>query len=136
MQRIFACRWRDLLASKQAMNPLYYKVIHIAGILLTFIGFGLLIARGLIGSDAKKVKILGSALSGLGLLILLVTGFAMIGNPAGAPLWFWLKFAIWIVIGLMTALVNRMPKLGVVWLVALLVLGVAAAYFGLLKQPF
>ncbi|WP_269524975.1 hypothetical protein [Coraliomargarita parva] len=111
--------------------PVYiYQVLHIIGILMVFTGYGALLARSLAGNtEDTKVRKLGSITSGIGLILILVAGFAMIsklGYSFSAP-WILVKLVIWLALGGLIALINRKPALAdKLWWV-LLALGAVAA---------
>ena len=71
------------------LMPAYiYQVLHVIGIIMLFTGYGALLARSLAGSDSPSLRKLGSITSGVGLLLILVAGFAMIsklGHSFTAP---------------------------------------------------
>ncbi|MDP0498206.1 MAG: hypothetical protein Q7Q73_18560 [Verrucomicrobiota bacterium JB024] len=119
------------------MTVQLYKVIHLLGVMMVFLGYGGLIIRGLLDSTNKKLRILGSVTSGIGLLLLLVSGFGMIARYGGAYSyaegWLIAKYVIWLILGAATAVLSRKPKLGMPLWWAILVLGVVAAYMGVMK---
>ena len=104
---------------------------------MVFLGFGALIARTQIKQNETAVKKLGSITSGIGLILALVAGFGMahkggFGFHAG---WVIAKIAIWVIIGALTAVVNRKAEAGKSLWWGLLVLGSAAAIIAIYK-PF
>ena len=114
------------------MDPQIYKFLHFAGIMMVFLGFGALIARSLLASDNAGVRKLGSITSGIGLLLVLVSGFGMqakLGYEI-TSWWILVKMAIWLAIGISTMVANRAPGAakGLWWI--LLILGLVAAYLG------
>ncbi len=114
---------------------LVYKVIHLAGVMMVFLGFGGLIVRGLLDQDNKKLRALGSATSGIGLLLLLVSGFGMVARYGFSYVDAWLivKYAIWLALGALTTVANKKPELGVRLWWGILVLGIVAAISGVYK---
>ncbi|MEO0510475.1 MAG: hypothetical protein AAF065_11515 [Verrucomicrobiota bacterium] len=79
--------------------------------MMLFLGYGALLARSMIGSGDVDVKKLGSITSGIGLLLMLVAGFALIskiGYSFATP-WILVKLVIWIALGGLIALINRKP---------------------------
>ena len=92
------------------------------------------------GSDAAggKVKYRGSlaALHGLGLAILLISGFGMLarlGILKDLPGWAYGKLAIWLVLGASVALAKRKATWGNKLLTAWIALGTLAAYLCIYK---
>lgn len=116
--------------------PAYiYHILHLAGILMLFLGYGALLGRSLIGSDDARVKKLGSVTSGIGLLLILIAGFALISkmNYSFFAPWILVKLAVWLALGGLIVLINRKPALAVpLWwlLIALGVLASAMVYWG------
>ena len=114
------------------MDPLFYKVLHLVGVMLLFFGVGAVV----LGVDESKRK-LAMTSSGIGLLFLLVAGFGMIPKMGYkmSDGWVIAKIVIWLVMGVLPVLVKK-GKLGGAagWAVAI-VLGAAAAWLGVMK-PF
>lgn len=110
-----------------------YKVLHVLGVLLVFLAFG-----GMLATPPNSRNKLAAMFHGLGLVILLVTGFglmASLGISKDIPLWVWLKILIWLVLGGLIVLIKRAPNLrGSLWFLVV-VLGTFAAYLALYK-PF
>lgn len=106
----------------------FYRTLHLAGLIVLFLGFGLMLGNN--SGRLPSIKRLSMALHGGGLLALLVSGFGMLaklGLMANFPTWALLKVLIWIALGGATILLKRLadrPGL-VVALVA--VLGILAA---------
>jgi len=111
-----------------AMDPLYYKVLHLAGVIALFLSLGALAAsRG-----SLKPAAIGM---GVSLLVILVAGFGMIAKyQYGFPGWVIAKLVIWVLLGCSLSVFKRglLPRPAAVALV--LVLGIAAAYLGLVKS--
>ncbi|ADE54326.1 hypothetical protein [Coraliomargarita akajimensis] len=112
------------------MPPYIYHILHVVGILMVFMGYGALLARSLAKSENKSVKKLGSITSGIGLILILVAGFGLIakmGYSMTTP-WILVKLVVWLILGGLIALINRLP--GLAWLLwwVLIALGGVAAY--------
>jgi hypothetical protein len=114
-----------------------YKVLHIAGIAAVFAGLGALAFHAMNGGtkDDNKQRPIVLATHGIGLVILLVTGFGMMARLVNAnaasygAVWLWLKIGIWLVAGGLIVIPNRAPKLaGAMW-VAIPILALLAAAF-------
>lgn len=116
------------------MTAIYiYKILHLLGAFMVFIGFGALIARTTLAPDNKTCKKLGSITSGIGLFLILLGGFGLIAryNLSYVDWWLLTKMVIWVAIGGLTVVANKMPKAGLSLWIGLLVLGAVAASLGL-----
>ncbi len=109
-----------------------FKVLHVLGFALAFTAIGAAYA------SAAERRLSGLT-HGAGLLLLLFSGFGMLGalglshSPGGWPLWIWLKLVVWLALGAALVLLRRAPGLRTLlwWLLPLL--GAAAAYLALFK---
>ena len=111
------------------MPVYFYQILHVVGIMMIFMGYGALLARSLVKSDATSVRKLGSITSGIGLLLVFVAGFGMIaklGYSYSAP-WLIVKIVIWLALGGVIALINRKPELAKTLWWSILGLGLLAA---------
>ena len=106
------------------MTIVPYHVIHIAGLITLFIGFG-----ALLGANYKSAM----KWHGIGLVIMLVAGFGMLaklGIMKSMPSWVWIKMGIWLALGALPVLAKRkVLPVGVVVLIAA-ILAVCAASLG------
>jgi hypothetical protein len=110
------------------MNPQIYQVLHAVGILMVFLGYGALLARSMAAPGNVSIRKLGSITSGIGLLLILIAGFAMIskfGYSFTAP-WLIVKMLVWLALGGLIVLINRKPQLAVLLWWLLLALGAIA----------
>lgn len=118
------------------MSFLFFKVLHIFGLLLIFTTFGGLLLHAVNGGDTEsnRGRKLAGITHGFGLLLMLISGFAMIAAYGyGFPLWVWLKIVIWFLLGAMGGLIRRFPgHAKTLWLL-LPLLGAAAAYLAIFK---
>ena len=112
------------------MDPLVYKLLHLAGVMAVFMGLGI----SLLPETAFRKQ--GGLLHGIGLLVILVAGFGLIAKlKYGFPLWVILKLVIWLALGVLPVLgKKKVLPIAAIWALAL-VLGVGAAYLGIYK-PF
>lgn len=96
---------------------------------MVFLGYGALLARSMLAPDNVSVRKLGSITSGIGLLLILVAGFALIsklGHSFAAP-WLIVKMVVWLALGVLIVLINRKPQLAVMLWWLLIALGAVAA---------
>jgi hypothetical protein len=103
------------------MQPYIYSIIHIVGIILTFMGF----AYGM------KQWSKGAAIAhGTGLTLLLISGFGLIAKKYNNELqtWMFVKLAIWLALGGALVLVKRGIVKGIAAWVLLVGLGAGAAW--------
>lgn len=118
------------------MSILFYKVLHIFGILLAFVALGGLTLRALRGESDERDnarKLIG-ATHGVALLVILISGFGLLAKlGVGFPVWVWLKISIWILVGALLVLIRRTPQYATVYWFGLPVLGAVAAYIALYK---
>ncbi len=119
------------------MSVLFYKVLHIFGILLAFAALGGATLRAVAGTrDDAPGRKLALASHGVALLVILVSGFGMLAKLGyGFPLWVWIKIVIWLLIGAAIALVRRLPRQATIFWFAIPLLGAAAAVLAIYK-PF
>ena len=107
-----------------------YQILHVTGIIMLFMGYGALLARSLAGSDSAPVRKLGSMTSGIGLLLILIAGCAMVAKRPdisfSAP-WLIVKMVIWFALGGIIVLINRKPELAKPLWFSILGLGIVAA---------
>lgn len=115
----------------------FYKVLHILGLVLTFsslIGFALLLIRGatLEGSARKLIFIS----HGIGLLLLLVSGFGLLARLniiSDWPTWIYYKLGIWIIAGALISVFKKKPQWTWYLYFFCLFLVTTAAYFAVNK---
>ena len=113
-----------------------YKLLHVVGLLLLFLGMGGQLLRS--GSEPERAPKSTTILHGVGLLAMLVGGFGMmarLGIQWPWPGWLIAKLGVWLAIGALPVGVRRqlLPS-GLAWLVAA-VLGALAAWLAISK-PF
>lgn len=116
------------------MNLEIYRYIHFAGILISFLGFGLLIARAMLNPDNKSLRKQGMMFNGIGLFLVLLGGFGMLarGFSNEFPWWVIVKIIIWVALGGLAAAINYNHRMAKVLMWITLALGLTAAYLGTL----
>jgi len=113
-----------------------YKLLHVVGLLLLFLGMGGLLfgAR----SEHEPAPKATARLHGVGLLVMLVAGFGMmarLGVQWPWPGWLIAKLGVWLTIGALPVLVRReILPCGLAWPVAG-ALGALAAWLAI-NKPF
>jgi hypothetical protein len=135
--------WADLFRTLRPlkfefnMPPYIYQILHILGIIMLFVGYGALLARALTGSENARVRKLGSITSGVGLVLILVAGFALISklNYSFTTAWIVVKMVIWLVLGGLIVVINRRPILATKLWWGLIALGLVAAVM-VYARPF
>jgi hypothetical protein len=121
------------------MSYQFYKILHVIGFILLFFGFGGLLTAAYSKVELKKpARLMGFLSHGLGLLLILVSGFGMaarLGFISGLPNWVQAKVGIWVLLGLCISIVKRKGHIG--WPVAILIwgLGSTAAIIAI-NKPF
>jgi hypothetical protein len=117
----------------------FYKALHILGIMLIFFGFGgiLMATYGKLDLP-KSARMMGMITHGVGLLLILVSGFGMaarLGLVQGLPGWVHAKLGIWLLLGAAIALIKRKGVIG--WPIAILLfgLGMTSAFIAI-NKPF
>jgi hypothetical protein len=116
-----------------------YKFIHFLGIFMVLMAYGAMVLNALVGDGRKMPMRAGVMIShGLGLFLVLLGGFGMLarmGIVSAFPGWILAKLAIWLVLGGLVAVVNRVPLAAKPLWYGVLVLAGLAAYLGGFK-PF
>ncbi len=118
------------------MSLLFYKVLHLFGIMLMFSALGAVICAAVAGEGSPRLKKLGGIAHGIALLLILVAGFGLLarqGFTASWPLWVWIKLAIWLAFGSATVLARKLGERASWLLVALPVLGGVSAWLALYR---
>jgi hypothetical protein len=125
------------------MNYLVFKITHLTGLVLVFMGLAGVLAMGATGDVPFKKRWIFHLAHGLGLLLIIISGIAMVaqlgklGDMHPLPGWVKAKFGIWLLAGFSMALVTRIYRhrfagLKLVFFTALVI---AAAWLAILK-PF
>jgi hypothetical protein len=115
------------------MSAETYKLIHLIGVIVLFLGLGGILSHA---GSAQKAPKLYSMLHGLGLLAVLVSGFGALARQAGGfafPAWAIALVGVWLLIGVLPVLVRRgIVPAPIAWLAAA-GLGALAVWLGTAK---
>ncbi len=116
-----------------------YKIIHLVAIVLLFSGLiGLLTIQMSGGALAGKVKSMVFMSHGIGLVLVLISGFGLIarlGLTSGLPGWIYAKLLIWLFLGAAISIVKRKGLIGWPIFISLIAFFTIAAVLATLK-PF
>lgn len=117
-----------------------YKIIHITGIALLYMGLGgILLASASSGAIKGKAKLLGMVGHGVGLVFILVSGFGMLARlgiiQGGMPGWVYAKLVIWGLAGIFVSVAKRKAQHAGTVFVLFMALATTAAYVAIYK-PF
>lgn len=115
-----------------------YKVLHFMGIFMLFLSIGGLLATAInMETGTHRWRKSLAITHGVGLLLILLGGFGMLARLGilwPMPGWVLIKLIIWVMLGGLIALVLQSDLGKVLWFLVI-VLGVIAAYLGIMK-PF
>ncbi|MBX2988893.1 MAG: hypothetical protein KF802_13475 [Bdellovibrionaceae bacterium] len=121
------------------MSYEFYKILHITGVIMTFIGLaGVLAVKMTAPELPARPRRLFFLTHGLGLLIALVAGFGLAARLQmfqNLPGWVWAKIGIWIILGGAVAVAKRRGQLGGPLLTVFIAFGACAAWLAITK-PF
>ncbi len=85
-----------------------YKILHLTGLFMVILGLGGLMLVRIAGAPLEKcVRKRAAITHGIGLLLVLLGGFGMLGGIF--PLWAMGKLMVWIFLGAEMALILRKP---------------------------
>jgi hypothetical protein len=118
------------------MDYLTLRIIHITGIVMTFMGLTGILALKLGGGSAQlRTRLIFHLSHGLGLITIIVSGFmlAHVLNLNPPPGWLYGKFVIWLLAAGSMVLANRFFRFAP-WIVLFFIaLGATAAYLAIYK---
>jgi hypothetical protein len=116
------------------MTPETYRLLHVIGVLLVFLGLGGVLATA--GSEGNKAPKLFLMLHGSGLLVMLVCGIGYVHKMGLVwQNWLFAKIACWVLIGAIPFLVRRGVVPRVIAIVLVVGLGATAAWLAR-NKPF
>jgi hypothetical protein len=111
------------------MDYNFYKITHLIGISILGLGVGGMLA----GGEKRRTFVM---LQGIGLLVMLVTGFGLLAKlklDPYVPHFAIVKIAIWVVIGMLPVLFRKLQTpLSAALLVSMILVGIMA-YLGVVK---
>lgn len=117
----------------------FYKILHLSSLafsLVTLAAMCFYVAQGGQHIDNPKKKLL-SIVHGIGLIVVLVSGFGLLARLGihDWPVWVVLKLVIWLLLGAYPVLVKKCSQWGTALLFSLAAVFSLAAYLAVLK-PF
>jgi len=134
-----ACQSRQSAPTLSLMShaiATHYYLLHFLGIMLVFSAYGALIARGMLGSESPALRKFGLMATGIGLTLMLVSGFGIIAKRPDfdyvAP-WVIIKMVLFLALAGMQTLITRKPGMSQLWFWITIVIGAAAALVALYK---
>lgn len=113
------------------------RIIHITGIVMTFMGLTGILALKMAGGAPLPKRLIFHVSHGVGLLTIIVTGFMLAAKIGlhGAPPWLMGKFVIWLLAAGSMALANRFYRFAGPIVLFFIVLIATAAWLAVYK-PF
>ena len=115
------------------MTPEIYRLLHVAGVLLLFLGLGGVLFVG----DGQKPGKLPMILHGLGLLVMVVAGVGTVHKDGAVDWgnWLYAKIGCWVLLAVMPVLIKKgiLPR-AIAWLFVLAI-GATAVWLAQTK-PF
>ncbi|MBL7555837.1 MAG: SirB2 family protein [Bdellovibrionaceae bacterium] len=113
----------------------FYKVLHYTGLIITFTSLSGYIFYTMQDKTNTKKKFF-SILHGIGLLILLVSGFglaARLGFMSQLPTWVYIKLVLWLAVGAALTMVKRQVMGPMALYLFIVVLGILASVTAVTK---
>lgn len=116
----------------------FYKILHLVSIMGLYMALGSMIFHMKAGGNKKfPQKRFLMITHGIALLFILIAGFGLLARLQVMqfpwPLWVWLKMAVWLMLGGITAIIYRKPKMAMILWWITLFLGGFAAYLANFK---
>jgi hypothetical protein len=113
------------------------RIVHVTGIVLTFIGLTGILALKMAGGVPLPKRLIFHFPFGVGMLTIIVTGFmlaATLGIKSPPP-WLYGKFVIWLLVAGSMVLANRFSRFAA-WIVVFFVILVATAAWLAIDKPW
>lgn len=121
------------------MSYEFYKVIHLVSIVFLFSGLMVLLSAKMISNTIpKNIRMLGFISHGIGILLILVSGFGLLARlqiMSPFPIWAYAKIAIWLLLALAASVLKRRNQVGMPAFVSLITIFIIAAVLAIYK-PF
>lgn len=113
------------------------KIIHLTGLALTFMGLTGILAIKMTGEAPFTKRLIFHLSHGTGLLLLIVSGFGLVGQLGihSAPGWLKAKFMIWLLAGGSMVLATRFSRFAGWVLIFFATLVLTAAWLAI-DKPF
>jgi hypothetical protein len=118
----------------------FYNLVHIVGLILLMMGLGGLALAGGTGGEApaRWPGRLLALIQGSGLFLILLGGFGLlarlgVAHGGGWPAWVWVKFGVWVMLGLAAVAPFWLPRTARPLLLIVPALGALAAYMAIYK---
>lgn len=109
------------------MDPRIIWTAHVIGVVFLFLGLGMLYLCALRRETSGLGWKTGHILSGTGLLLTFLFGFARM-HTLGWPLWGFAKFGLWFLLAVIPVFMKKKPILAPVGLALALISGSLAIY--------
>jgi hypothetical protein len=118
----------------RTMDEAALRIIHITGIVMTFIGLTGILALKMAGGAPLSKRMIFHFTYGIGLLAIIGTGFAMAGKlgVTGEP-WVAGKFVIWALAAASMVLANRFNRFAGPIVIFFIALVATAAYLAIYR---
>lgn len=109
-----------------------YLILHVVSAFAIFLSYGLLIARAHLAPDNTGLRKFGTIVSGIALVLLLVSGFGLVAKMQYGYVegWLLVKYLCWLALGALPVLINRQPAKWKLWTGLSLGIGLLAATLG------
>ena len=118
------------------MSILFYKVLHLIGIIMLFLSIGGAIIRAAADQKNEKLERFVLINHGVSLLIIVIAGFGLLAKLGMIFTgWVVVKIIIWVLMGALIMPIKKAPDKKSVWWFTALVLGAIAAFMAIYK-PF
>jgi len=118
------------------VSILFYKVLHLIGIIMLFLSIGGAVIRAAANQQNEKLEKFVLINHGISLLIIVVAGFGLLAKLGMIFTgWVVVKIIIWLLMAVIILPIKKMPEKKSVWWYTALILGAIAAFMAIYK-PF